>query len=180
MTKAMIEELRAAPPVSDGREAMETETNGDQRDGDEEPTGEKPRVLEEKESGTRFKDKDITRAGQSAALLLVRKSSMNDTLLRLDIKWLEGFDSKIAVLINRDGVDPRDYGGKDQQEWVHSYTSPAHVVSDNRSIIGNSYLPQNRTSGKRAKENIGVSTARSCLSHPPSLRSMLRINIQNS
>ena len=44
------------------------------------------------------------------------QTSVNDMLLRSDIKWLEGFDSKIAVLINRDGVDPRDYGGKDQQE----------------------------------------------------------------
>ena len=60
MTKAMLEELRAAPHVGDEGEA---ETNGDQRDGDEEPTGEKPKVLEEKESGGKFKDKDVTRAG---------------------------------------------------------------------------------------------------------------------
>ena len=120
MTKAMIEDLRAAPPVGDERETTETETNGDQQDGDEEPTGEKLKVSEEKESGGRYKDKDITRAGQFAAFPPIRKSSANDKLLRLDFKWLEGFDSKIAVLINRDGVDPRDYGGKDQQEWVHS------------------------------------------------------------
>ena len=121
MTKAMIEGLRAAPPVGDEREAgRETETNGDQRDGDEEPTGEKPKVSEEKEFGGRFKDRDVTRAGQFAALPLVRKPSVIDTLPRLDVKWLEGFDSKISVLINRTGVDPRDYGGKDQQEWVHS------------------------------------------------------------
>ena len=68
MSKAMIEEVRAATLVSDEREARETESNGDQRDGDEEPTGEKPKVLEEKELGGRFRDKDVTRAGQSAAL----------------------------------------------------------------------------------------------------------------
>lgn len=78
MTKAMMEELRAVPPVGDERDAMETETNGDQRDGDEEPTGEKPKVLEEKEPGGRFKDRDITRAGQSAALPSVCKQSVND------------------------------------------------------------------------------------------------------
>ena len=55
---------------------------------------------------------------------------MNDVFPCLDIKWLEWFDSKVAVLINRDGVDPRDYGGKDQQEWVHS--SICHVSSNER------------------------------------------------
>jgi len=68
MSKAMLEEVRAATLVGDERETRETETNGDQRDGDEELTGEKPKVPEEKESGGgRFKDKDVTRAGQSVA-----------------------------------------------------------------------------------------------------------------
>ena len=68
MSKAMLEEVRAATLVTDEREAKETETNGDQRDGDEELTGEKPKVPEEKESGRgRSKDKDVTRAGQSVA-----------------------------------------------------------------------------------------------------------------
>lgn len=120
MSKAMIEELRAVPHVGDEREAKETETNGDPRDGDEEPTGEKPKVSDEKESGGgRSKDKDVSRAGQFPVLPLVCKPSVDD-MLCLDTRWLEWFDSKIAVLINRDGVDPRDYGGKDQQEWVHS------------------------------------------------------------
>ena len=68
MSKAMLEEVRAATLVSDERE---TETNGDQREGDEEPAGEKQKVLEEKESGGRSKDKDVTRAGQSLALSFV-------------------------------------------------------------------------------------------------------------
>jgi len=68
MSKAMIEEVRAATLVSDEREARETESNGDQRGGDEEPTGEKPKVSEEKEFGGRFREKDVTRAGQPATL----------------------------------------------------------------------------------------------------------------
>ena len=72
MSKAMIEEVRAATLVTDEREVRETETNGDQRDGDEELAGEKPRIPEEKESGAgRARDKDVTRAGQSGALSLV-------------------------------------------------------------------------------------------------------------
>jgi hypothetical protein len=37
----------------------------------------------------------------------------------VDERWLDWFDAKIALLINRDGVDPRDYGGKDYDEYVH-------------------------------------------------------------
>lgn len=36
----------------------------------------------------------------------------------LDERWLEWLDSKIALLINRDGVDPRDYLGKSYDEYV--------------------------------------------------------------
>lgn len=36
----------------------------------------------------------------------------------VDGRWLEWLDSKIALLINRDGVDPREYGGKFYEEWV--------------------------------------------------------------
>jgi hypothetical protein len=36
-----------------------------------------------------------------------------------DERWVEWLDSKMALLINRDGVDPRDYGGKSYDEYVH-------------------------------------------------------------
>lgn len=35
-----------------------------------------------------------------------------------DERWLEWLDSKVALLINRNGVDPRDYGGKSYEEYV--------------------------------------------------------------
>lgn len=38
-----------------------------------------------------------------------------------DGRWLEWLDSKIALLINRDGVDPRDYGGKSYEEYVYIF-----------------------------------------------------------
>ena len=69
MSKAMIEEVRAATLASDEREARDPESNGDQRDGDEDFVGEKPKLPEEKEFGAgRFKDREVTRAGQSVAL----------------------------------------------------------------------------------------------------------------
>ena len=39
-----------------------------------------------------------------------------DTYPVLDERWLDWLDSKIALLINRDGVDPRVYGGKNYDE----------------------------------------------------------------
>lgn len=42
--------------------------------------------------------------------------------LFIDERWLESLDMKIAVLINRDDVDPRDYGGKSYDEYESSYS----------------------------------------------------------
>lgn len=39
-----------------------------------------------------------------------------DTYAVLDERWLDWLDSKIALLINREGVDPRVYGGKSYDE----------------------------------------------------------------
>lgn len=36
--------------------------------------------------------------------------------LSIDERWLDWLDSKIALLIDRDGVDPRNYGGKHYDE----------------------------------------------------------------
>ncbi|KAI0035628.1 hypothetical protein K488DRAFT_42774 [Vararia minispora EC-137] len=35
---------------------------------------------------------------------------------RNDERWVEWLDSKVALLINRDGVDPREYGGKNYED----------------------------------------------------------------
>ena len=113
--------------------------------------------------------------------LSLLKPSVNDVFPCLDIKWLEWFDSKIAVLINRDGVDPRDYGGKDQQEWVHFIDFiTAQVMNGNVPMSGNSCSPQSHTSDRRVKENSGASTVRNSSLHPPSLRSMSRTSIRSS
>lgn len=33
-----------------------------------------------------------------------------------DERWVEWLDSKVALLIDREGVDPRNYGGKHYDE----------------------------------------------------------------
>ncbi|KAG6336336.1 hypothetical protein ID866_2761 [Astraeus odoratus] len=43
---------------------------------------------------------------------------------RNDERWFEWFDSKIALLINRAGVDPRDYGGKSYDEELSKAVEP--------------------------------------------------------
>ena len=35
-----------------------------------------------------------------------------------DDRWLDWLDSKVALLINRDGIDVRDYGGKSYDEYA--------------------------------------------------------------
>lgn len=39
-----------------------------------------------------------------------------------DERWLDWLDSKIALLLDRNSVDPRDYGGKHYDESVRSHT----------------------------------------------------------
>ncbi|ETW84534.1 hypothetical protein HETIRDRAFT_35037 [Heterobasidion irregulare TC 32-1] len=43
---------------------------------------------------------------------------------RNDERWLEWLDSKIALLIDRDGVDPRQYGGKSYDEELSKAVEP--------------------------------------------------------
>jgi len=54
------------------------------------------------------------------------KEKLNDNRdwKRNDDRWLEWLDSKIALLINRDGVDPRDYGGKSYDEELTKAVEP--------------------------------------------------------
>ncbi|CDO74626.1 hypothetical protein BN946_scf184325.g13 [Trametes cinnabarina] len=52
------------------------------------------------------------------------KPAENRDWKRNDERWLEWLDSKVALLINRDGVDPRDYGGKSYEEELSRACEP--------------------------------------------------------
>ncbi|KAL4241397.1 ARS2 family protein [Abortiporus biennis] len=52
------------------------------------------------------------------------KQSENRDWKRNDERWLDWLDSKVALLINRDGVDPRDYGGKSYDEELSRACEP--------------------------------------------------------
>ncbi len=51
-----------------------------------------------------------------ACLLFCENFMVFLTFERTDGRWLEWLDSKIALLIDRDNVDPREYGGKFYEE----------------------------------------------------------------
>ncbi|KAJ3975939.1 hypothetical protein EV361DRAFT_886072 [Lentinula raphanica] len=48
---------------------------------------------------------------------------------RGDDRWLDWLDQKIALLINRNGVDPRDYGGKSYDEELSKLVEP-HIKQE--------------------------------------------------
>lgn len=52
------------------------------------------------------------------------KTKKDDRWKRNDERWLDWLDSKIALLINRDGVDLREYGGKNYDEVLARAVDP--------------------------------------------------------
>ncbi|KAK0467917.1 uncharacterized protein EV420DRAFT_1501935 [Desarmillaria tabescens] len=53
-----------------------------------------------------------------------KKAKKDDRWKRNDERWLDWLDSKIALLINRDGVDVREYGGKSYDEILARAVDP--------------------------------------------------------
>jgi len=71
----------------------------------------------EKEKEPRKGSTDTKRNGMPHSI------SLSKVLMhQLDDRWLEWLDSKVALLINRNGVDPRDYSGKSYDEYVCSHS----------------------------------------------------------
>ncbi|TFY69491.1 hypothetical protein EVJ58_g373 [Rhodofomes roseus] len=58
-----------------------------------------------------------------------KEKSENRDWKRNDERWLEWLDSKVALLINRDGVDPRDYAGKNYEEELSKAAEP-HIKQE--------------------------------------------------
>ncbi|KAI0751499.1 hypothetical protein C8Q80DRAFT_579948 [Daedaleopsis nitida] len=62
--------------------------------------------VKEEDGGDAAKEKDTN----------AKDKAENRDWKRNDERWLEWLDSKVALLIDRNGVDPRDYGGKSYEE----------------------------------------------------------------
>ncbi|TFK74358.1 hypothetical protein BDN72DRAFT_789083 [Pluteus cervinus] len=84
----------------DETKAAESEKDRKDEEGDEKESGEKESQM--KKDGQN-KDRDWKRN---------------------DERWLEWLDSKVALLINRNGVDPHDYGGKGPDEELSKAVEP--------------------------------------------------------
>ncbi|EGO01534.1 hypothetical protein SERLA73DRAFT_176851 [Serpula lacrymans var. lacrymans S7.3] len=69
------------------------------------------------------KEKDEEKE-KEASITTTTKPTENRDWKRNDERWLEWFDLKIALLINRDGIDPRDYGGKSYDDELTKAVEP--------------------------------------------------------
>lgn len=73
-------------------------------------------LLEEVKAAEAEKEKKERDDDKESDAPLPPKPTENRDWKRNDERWLEWFDSKIALLINRNDLDPREYGGKSYDE----------------------------------------------------------------
>lgn len=93
--------------------------------------------------------------------------------MAIDERWLEWLDNRISLLINRDGIDVRDYGGKRYEEYVSVFSSIAHMVFLTDDCYTVSYQrPSNHTSNKKTKVNSDARLALNFSKHRLSLRNI--------
>ncbi|KAH7930063.1 hypothetical protein BV22DRAFT_1055685 [Leucogyrophana mollusca] len=69
-------------------------------------------------------EKEKSKEDEKEKETIVSKTTENRDWKRNDERWLEWFDTKIALLINRSGVDPREYGGKNYDEELTKAVEP--------------------------------------------------------
>ncbi|KAF9464270.1 hypothetical protein BDZ94DRAFT_1256727 [Collybia nuda] len=97
--------------------SMESETAEKvKKDGDDDMEDSEVAKEEEKEK-EREKEKNVKKEGG-------QRPGERREWKQNDERWLEWLDSKIALLINRDGVDPRAYAGKSYDEELTKAVEP--------------------------------------------------------
>ena len=110
----LLEELKVAEAEKAEKERkVKDEDNVMTNDDKEKNNKEKERESNGKQ-GKHNDSRDWKRNGLLTLFRALRQKSGH--LSVLDERWLDWLDSKIALLINRDGVDPRVYGGKSYDE----------------------------------------------------------------
>ncbi|KAJ6567356.1 hypothetical protein DFH09DRAFT_1034534 [Mycena vulgaris] len=101
LSKMLLEEMKAAEAAEKAEKEKKPKT---EEEAEEVPGEEKEKEKETKGSGKdRANDRDWRRT---------------------DERWVEWLDSKMALLVNRDAVDPRDYGGKSYDEELTKAVEP--------------------------------------------------------
>ena len=112
--KAPIEASAAPPTTTTTSESTAEAVKEEAKEDVKEENVEKPFEKKDTKSGNENKKEGRNGRLGSRAWRWSGKADFRE----LDDRWLEWLDSKIALLINREGVDPRDYGGKSYEEYV--------------------------------------------------------------
>ncbi|KAJ6510279.1 hypothetical protein C8R47DRAFT_1097395 [Mycena vitilis] len=99
LSKMLLDEIKAA----EAAEKAEKENKMKEGEGGEAPAEEKEKEKETKSPVKERVDRDWRRT---------------------DERWVEWLDSKMALLIDRDAVDPREYGGKSYDEELTKAVEP--------------------------------------------------------
>lgn len=97
LSKMLLEEMKVA-------EAEKVEKDKEGKDTEED-------VGKEKEKETLVKEKVENKEWKRNGMFIQVCVGFYSHLVS-DERWLEWLDSKVALLIDRDGIDPRKYGGK--------------------------------------------------------------------
>jgi hypothetical protein len=108
LTKRMLGEIRAADEVAATAAAADSKAEDNASIKDEDGAEDKP---------------------QTEKTASKEKPSEGRDWKRNDERWLEWLDSKVALLINRDGVNPKDYGGKSYDEELAKAVEP-HIKQE--------------------------------------------------
>lgn len=102
LTKSMLEDIKAAAsPEREDKAMKDMEDGGDVKDDKDESS------KDEKDKGN-----------------VEKRASEKRDWKRNDERWLEWLDSKIALLLDRDSVDPREYGGKVYEDELSKAIEP--------------------------------------------------------
>ncbi|KAG6860310.1 hypothetical protein C0995_012862 [Termitomyces sp. Mi166 len=116
LSKAMLEEIKA--------EAEKAEKEKEKAEKKEDETMEGIDAEKEKEKDVK-KDRDWKRNGLHIFSSLPSRRVLHSVAdIMLDDRWLDWLDSKLALLINRDTVDPRAYSAKSYEEELTKAVEP--------------------------------------------------------
>lgn len=107
LSKLLIDEIKAAEAERDKLDKEQKDEDG--KAVDEGDTEERSKNKDKETK--RVEARDWKRNGTSALLCF-----HIFLFISTDERWLDWLDSKVALLINRDNVDPREYGGKSYEE----------------------------------------------------------------
>lgn len=120
LSKALLQEIKAAEALKaekDVKKEDEAEKEGDKEK--EAPVKDKPESRDWKRNGT-LGHIDLGYCAQT---------------LRTDERWLEWLDAKLALLLDRDSVDPREHNGKSYDEYDGNHSLQGVLLTYFQGVV---------------------------------------------